>query len=76
LFITINKPEGNEDEQKKLETDDAYHLGRAKEMQKSLNTESQQNEDNHELGIAVITVDLQQAVPTKMLSSSACISQM
>jgi hypothetical protein len=37
-------------------------------MQMSLNTESQQNEENHELRLAVITVDLQQAVPTMMLS--------
>jgi hypothetical protein len=76
LFITINEAEGNEDEQKKLETDDACHLGRAKEMQKSLKIGSQQTEDNYELGLAVITVDLQQTMPTMMPSQNVCISQM
>jgi hypothetical protein len=47
------------DEKKKLETEDMFHLDRAKEMQDSLKIESEQGEDNSELGLFVLTVGLQ-----------------
>jgi hypothetical protein len=41
-----------------------FHLDKAKEMQGSLKFESTQAEDHLQLRVVVLTVDLQQSLPT------------
>jgi hypothetical protein len=62
LIIKINKPdnEGKENERKKLKEQNKLHLDEAKEMQDSLKTERERPRANPQLGLVVLTMDLQQ----------------
>lgn len=67
LTIKINQAD-QEEENKKLTTQHRLHLAKAKGMQDSLKVEVERARNNPELGLAVLSMDLQQALPTPKLS--------